>query len=283
MSTSGIVRTPHFGTIPVHRRDCPLCDQSNSAEARSRYSRGTWNLKKCRQCGFVYINSAPHYELQFEKMAWETTSKLEERRRTRSHPILYELSKRTRSRMNVLPKRTVARYVTAYIKGGNILDLGCGDGAKMMTLPDSFLPFGIDISSSAAAKADSAFRPRGGYAINAPCVVGLRHFPDNFFAAASLRSYLEHETDPLPVLKELWRVLAPGSIAIVKVPNYASVNRRIMGARWCGFRFPDHLNYFTPKTLRAMAMRAGLKIRFGLTDRLPTSDNMWAVLTKVGS
>ena len=53
-----------------------------------------------------------------------------------------------------------------------------------------------------------------------------------------------------------------------------------MGRRWCGFRYPDHLNYFSPNTLRAMANKAGFETSFGLTGCLPTSDNMWAVLTK---
>jgi Methyltransferase domain len=113
-----------------------------------------------------------------------------------------------------------------------------------------------------------------------PCVEGLRRFPQDFFAAASLRSYLEHETEPLPVLRTLQKVLAPGGFAVVKVPNYGSLNRVLMGRRWCGFRYPDHLNYFTPNTLVAMADKTGFECGFGLTGRLPTSDNMWAVLSK---
>ena len=69
-------------------------------------------------------------------------------------------------------------------------------------------------------------------------------------------------------------------IAVVKVPNYASLNRRVMGRNWCGFRWPDHLNYFTPKSLTAMAGATGFSCRFGMLGALPTSDNMWAVLQR---
>jgi SAM-dependent methyltransferase len=184
--------------------------------------------------------------------------------------------------MHLLPKRTMHGYIAGRIDGGNVLDLGCGDGAPLLSFPPSFTPFGIEISSVLAAKADRAFRARGGYAINAPCVEGLRHLPERFFAAASLRSYLEHEADPLGVLQNLNRVLMPGGFAVVKVPNYGSLNRVVMGRRWCGFRYPDHLNYFTPKTLGKMAAKAGFATAFGATGRLPTSDNMWAVLSKRG-
>src|SRR5581483_208734 len=39
-------------------------------------------------------------------------------------------------------------------------------------------------------------------------------------------------------------------------------------------------NYFTPASLAAMAEACGYRARFGATDKLPTSDNMYAVLHK---
>jgi hypothetical protein len=73
-------------------------------------------------------------------------------------------------------------------------------------------------------------------------------------------------------------VLRPDGRLILKMPNYASVNRRVRGARWCGYRFPDHVNYFTPASLQAMVRAAGLEVvRMRAVDRLPTSDNMWLV------
>ena len=72
----------------------------------------------------------------------------------------------------------------------------------------------------------------------------------------------------------------PIAVAVVKVPNYASLNRMVMGRKWCGFRYPDQLNYFTPASLAAIAEAACFRARFGLTYRLPTSDNMYATLTK---
>lgn len=280
MDTVATIKTEHFGAIPVRPRNCPLCGRSNSDIAPSRYSHGPWTIKDCSECGFVYIDSAPEYEVQFKTMAWERTTKVEEQRRAEIRPISYKASKRTRFRMHILPKRTMLGYIAKCSGGGNVLDLGCGGGQALESFPASFTPFGIEISSEAAANADHIFRARGGYAINAACVEGLRYFPGNFFAAASLRSYLEHEAEPLPVLENLQRVLAPSGFAVIKVPNYGSLNRSVMGSRWCGFRYPDHLNYFTPMTLRVMAAKAGFQTYFGLTGALPTSDNMWAVLTK---
>ena len=280
MHQYAIIETEHFGAIEVRKRDCPLCGRDNDDMPESRYSHPPWAIKACRGCGFVYIDRAPHHRVQFDTMAWERTTKIEERRRAELRPISYKASKRTRFRKSLLPRKTMLGYIAGRIAGGNVLDLGCGEGAPMANFPPSFTPFGVEISANAAASAHRAFSARGGYVINQACVEALRQFPEGFFAAASLRSYLEHEADPLPVLENLHRVLMPGGFAIVKVPNYGSLNRVVMGRRWCGFRYPDHLNYFTPETLSVMAAKAGFRARFGLTGRLPTSDNMWGVLTK---
>ncbi len=268
------------GKIGVVHRACPLCEHDNAASPASRYSHDTWEIKVCARCGFVYIEQAPDYEALFSDMAWERTTKVEERRRASIRPFSYRFSKNTRARMRILPRKKMHLLVEAYAKPGNVIDLGCGDGAALAKLNGEFVPFGVEISTQLAGSANQVFGDRGGRVINAPSVEGLKAFPDAFFSAATLRSYLEHEMKPAAVLRELHRTLEPGGVAIVKVPNYGSLNRLVMGRKWCGFRYPDHLNYFTPGTLRAMANNCGYRARFGLTFRLPTSDNMYAVLTK---
>ncbi len=272
--------TDAFGKIDVVHRLCPLCARDNATGPASRYSHDIWKVKDCARCGFVYIENAPTYETLYSNMAWERTTKIEERRRGKIRPYSYKFSKATRKRLHLLPRKKMHLMVRDYAKPGNVIDLGCGTGGHMALLGDGFVPFGVEISTQLAGIADELLRRHGGWAINAPSIQGLREFPDDFFSAATLRSYLEHEMEPLPVLRELHRTLIPGGVAIVKVPNFGSVNRMVMGGRWCGFRYPDHLNYFTPGTLRATADACGFRARYGLTFRLPTSDNMYAVLTK---
>ena len=266
--------------VRVVHRSCPLCEHDNKDEPAGRYSEGRWAVKTCRGCGFVYIEQAPEYEALFETMSWEKTYVQELTRRAETRPISHRYSRSTRWRMKLLPRKKMHALVETYARPGKVVDLGCGIGSHLTPLAPDYVPFGIEISTEAARTADEAFRPRGGLAINASSLDGLKEFPDGFFAAATLRSYLEHEMKPKPVLSELHRTLAPGGVALVKVPNFASLNRRVTGRKWCGFRYPDHLNYFTPRSLREMAKRCGFAVRYGLTFKLPTSDNMYAILTK---
>jgi len=271
--------TGRYGTVRVVERACPLCGAEDAA-SRPGYGEGIWRLVECRRCGFAYLDRAPDYAALFEAMAWEKTTVGEVERRAALRPISHRLSKLTRARMRILPRKTMPTLVARHAQPGNVVDLGCGTGTQLAGLSDAYVPFGIEISSEAAATANRLFAERGGWAVNAPSVEGLKSFADGFFTAATLRSYLEHELHPRAVLAELHRALAAGGVALVKVPNYASLNRHLTGRKWCGLRYPDHLNYFTPASLTRMAEVCGYRARFGPTDRLPTSDNMYAVLEK---
>ncbi len=279
LEPAGELFDTRFGTVRVVARSCPLCDATGPAPIAG-YGADIWRLVRCGPCGFVYLDRAPDYTALFTAMAWEKTGAAELERRAEIRPFSFRLSRATRIRMALLPRKKMADLVARAARPGNVIDLGCGTGWQAAGLGPAYVPFGIEISAEAAAAADRVFRPRGGAALNQPALSGLESFADGFFSAATLRSYLEHELHPRAVLRELWRTLAPGGVVIVKVPNYGSLNRRVTGRKWCGFRYPDHLNYFTPKTLRAMAEDCGYRVRFGLTDRLPTSDNMYAVLNK---
>lgn len=269
-----------YGDVAVLGRACPLCGDANGETPGGRYSLGDWTIKTCRSCSLTYLDSAPDYEALFSRMSWEKTTRVEEEWRRTTRPVQQYVSKKMRWRMRLLPRKKMPDLVARHARPGRVVDLGCGDGGQLHGLDERFTPFGIEISSASARRADAAFHERGGRAINAPSLEGLKQFPDGFFSAATLRSYLEHELRPAEVLRELYRTLEEDGVAIVKVPNYGCLNRMVLGHRWSGFRYPDHLNYFTPGTLRSMAEACGYRVSFGLTYRLPTSDNMYAVLTR---
>ena len=76
------------------------------------------------------------------------------------------------------------------------------------------------------------------------------------------------------------RVLKTDGAIYVRVPNFGSINRHVMGARWSGFRYPDHVNYFTLGSLRRMTSDCGLRLKLLNPALFPLNDNINAVLTK---
>jgi SAM-dependent methyltransferase len=183
-------------------------------------------------------------------------------------------------------KRFGSRELQSATPPLRVLDVGCASGQKALRIAAKMRgehgvavePIGIEVSDVLAHHAQRNLAEYGGYAIHAPAIEGLQRIEDGSIDLIILSSYLEHEVLPLEALRGCAAKLAPAGRIIIKVPNFASLNRRVRGSRWCGFRYPDHVNYFTPATLKLSVKRAGLAVvRMNLLDRLPTNDNMWLI------
>ncbi|MEX2214865.1 MAG: class I SAM-dependent methyltransferase [Phycisphaeraceae bacterium] len=201
-------------------------------------------------------------------------------RRLEVRPVsgrLRAMWKRVRSRL--FPRKKRQSLINRYITEGNLLDVGCGTGAYFADLRSTIVPHGIEIDPDAVQLARQHAERRGGSLIEADALGGLSTVASSTMRGVVMHSFLEHEVSPLEVLQETRRVLNDEGVAIIKVPNVACWNRRFWhGKDWPGFRFPDHVNYFTPRTLRMIALKAGLQIhRFAWYDRFPLNDNMWLV------
>jgi SAM-dependent methyltransferase len=257
-------------------RACPQCG-SEAFEELPGYSSAPWQIAECHECRFVFLRNPPAYEQLVSKFAWEKTRVAEVERRKERSPIRMWLDRMTRFRAGIYSPEVGGRLKRLF-KPGPVLDVGCGSGKKV---PEPFIPFGIEISEELCRQADAHMAARGGRAIHAPAVEGVKQFPDRYFTGILLRSFLEHEAQPRALLEECSRVLTLDGAIYVRVPNFGSLNRRLLGGKWCGFRYPDHVNYFTTRSLAAMAGDFGLKLELLNPIRLPLDDNINAVLRPV--
>lgn len=262
-------------------RPCPICESGNESTPAGRYSRDGWSVIECAQCGFVYLPRVPVTRELEVNLAWEKTFDVEAKRRKKKQPILQWLDRKTRWRLHITPRTEGVEILNRVAKSGPALDLGCGAGGELLKFEERFTPYGIEISKSLAQQAQRAVTQRSGKIVHMSCSDGLEMFRDEFFTAALLRSYLEHDWAVRDVLCALFRKMAPGGIAAVKVPNYGSLNRKVMGPNWCGFRLPDHVNYFDKPHMRKLAADAGFDVDMPFTKSLPTDDNMLIFLRKL--
>lgn len=259
---------------PPVRRPCPLCGAAG-ATPLPRYGRDGWEIGRCPGCGFVHLTNPPGHAALSEEFAWEKGLASEEARRKQAAPLLYGLDYATRFRTGLLAAPDMRKYLRWFGPGGKLLDVGCATGGRI-TQP--FVPFGIEISKALAEAADADMRARGGYCLHGPGAEAIWRFPAAHFDGIVMRSYLEHEEAPLRALEGARRALKPAGRVYVKVPNWGSVNRMVTGRHWCGVRLPDHVNYFTLRHLRAMAERAGFRLRLLNRLNLPLDDNIHALL-----
>jgi 2-polyprenyl-3-methyl-5-hydroxy-6-metoxy-1,4-benzoquinol methylase len=227
----------------------------------------------------VYLAKEISYGQQAREHEFAETYFVEQARRRQASPLLSAVSQFTRKLKPPMPERLLRQTLRWWParRAGKLLDIGCGDGAFLEAAARHFEVTGVEISAAQAERA----RQRLPVATIHTGPSTLAPLPENTFDVVTQFSVLEHEWHPLEALRCVARVLRPGGITILKVPNFASWNRVIRGVEWCGIRLPDHCNYFTPRTLRAALGQAGLDpLPWSFADRLPTSDSLWMAARK---
>ena len=276
-------------------RENPLTESSTPTRM-TPYSRDPWKIVECTETGMVYLANPPDYESLVEEFAWEKTYAAEKDSRKKREPVVAFLSGAVKAlRRKIRPRDRIvteacAALVRLNAKTGEsrplIADVGCGIADKSVAIAELSqardqihpLPVGIEISRGQAKVVEEVLAPFQGYCLQDSAIEGLKRMEAGSVDLVLLCSFLEHEIHPLPLLRQCNRVLKPEGRVIIKVPNFGSLNRRIRGPRWCGFRYPDHVNYFTPETLQRIIRKADLRVcRMNFFDTMPTSDNMWAI------
>ena len=189
-----------------------------------------------------------------------------------------------RDKVATLGRRIACTFGTGPIR---LVDVGCAEGTLIervvagipADVADRVEPIGIEISTHLASVAGRILSRRGGRCIHATGIEGLAMLEPASVHVIVLSCILEHEIEPLTLLRHCRERLTADGRVIVKVPNFNCLGRLIRGRKWCGFRWPDHVNYFTATTLASMARSAGFDVvRMGLFDRSPLSDSLYAVL-----
>ena len=278
-------------TPPSADRHCPLL--AGPGEFRPLdVAPSPWRARQCLETGLVYLANPPAQDCYREEFAWEVTHAAESARRRREEPVFAAASHAFKTfRHRWLKRDKLVAMVAAIARRREagpirLVDIGCSDGdlfrRLVARLPAEVAgrlePVGIEISTHLAARADERLRFHGGRCIHAAGIDGLGQLPPESSHVVILSCVLEHELDPVPLLAGCRERLAADGVVVVKVPNYDCLGRRLRGRRWCGYRWPDHVNYFTPATLVTTAARAGLSLaRMTLADRWPLSDSLYAV------
>jgi 2-polyprenyl-3-methyl-5-hydroxy-6-metoxy-1,4-benzoquinol methylase len=139
-------------------------------------------------------------------------------------------------------------------KNARVLDVGCGHGHLL----HAFQRNGCDVTGTEFS--DGACR----YArevLKLPVRVGeLRelNFPDGSFDVVVMWHVLEHVSDPRPTLAEVARILRPGGLFLVAVPNFGSPEARLTKSGWFHLDCPRHLSHHTNESLSRSLQAAGL-------------------------
>jgi 2-polyprenyl-3-methyl-5-hydroxy-6-metoxy-1,4-benzoquinol methylase len=227
----------------------------------------------------VFLGGELPYDVQAGEHDWVDEYEKESSRRREKQPVTVFLSRCTRW-LRPEPTERLLAQTLRWSRAGKLVDFGCGDGRFLAQAAKYFDVTGIELSPQGAERSRRRISPEK--VLEGPVTeVAERDLPEGAFDIVTQFGYIEHEWQPTAGLRAAWRVLKPGGITLIKTPNYASWNRRIMGMNWCGYHVPAHCNYFTPATLDKMLREAEFEpVAQRWLDRLPTSDSLWMAARK---
>ncbi len=235
--------------VQMQRFRCPLCSaQEQRAIYRTERLTGTFfgrievTLAQCEACGFVFNSPRPD-DASMSRYYGEDALASGSIYRSQAADGYYPKLFRERS----LFYASFLRQLT----GGKLLDVGCGTGGFLSAISDVGLVdwtyFGLEPSERSVLELNQAgFSVRRGF-------LGDPLYGDDTFDAVSLISVLEHLGDPDAAVAELARMLRPGGLCLLEVPNSLQPELCLTG-----FFGLEHISHFSPGLLHTLFAKHGL-------------------------
>lgn len=216
---------------------CLLCN-SNALKNLVGYEKH--NLVKCKNCGFVFIKKIP------------SLSELE------SHYSNYVYD-----REQYLSPLTVKSYemlldeFESYRHTNRMLDVGCGVGFFLeQAKKRGWEVFGTEYS----AKAIEICKEKGINTVEGE--VNSRAFHHHDFDVITSIEVLEHLNNPKKEIYEIKNLLRRGGLFYCTTPNFNSLLRLYLKDKYDIISYPEHLSYYTMKTLNKLLTDNGfIKIK----------------------
>lgn len=152
-----------------------------------------------------------------------------------------------------------------------VLDVGCGDGINLFGLERIFLDrereavlFGLDYN---ALRLKRAAKIHGVAALVEGSVVRLP-FVDGCFDVILCSHVMEHVRDDIKGFAELARVVRPGGLVIVGVPNEGCLVARLRNniIQPSIARTTDHVHFYVRHALSERLVRVGLEVKVLITE-----------------
>jgi len=244
--------------------NCPVCDGIMQAwiampiDPKKDELMAFGDIVRCESCGLgrSAVMPRPEEVIRFYDLASYYTHG-----QSHMRPVAPKLMDRILVRLAWQVDRARPFDAAALAKqlpaGGTVLDLGCGDGEKLEEFRDrGFAVLGVDPDPGSCAFAGAkGLKVLPGTAEEPPAELANLHFDLVIMSHA-----LEHCTDPARALTNVRRLMAPGGLAYIEVPNARCHHFELF--RQCSEMFdaPRHLWFFTPEALQALAVKTGFSV-----------------------
>jgi SAM-dependent methyltransferase len=228
---------------PSHRLFQTFCDLEQAIAPHTHlYDKAGFAILKCSGCGLVKTHVEPGrfaIDTIYDESYFEGGQADGYAAYGASRPV------------HLKQARRVLRLLDRYRTGNRLLEVGCAYGFFLEEAARLYEAVGIDVSEHAVARARAQ-----GLDARVGTIEGAG-LPDAHFDAVAILETIEHLPSPFAVLSQAARVSRPGAALVVSTGDIDSLLGRLCGRRWRLMTPPQHLYFFSKKTLAELARRTG--------------------------
>lgn len=256
---------------------CPLCQDLAIHEMSSNDL--MFNKKKiydyflCRSCDLTFINPLPTLSeikqfypdsymvfksAKIKKLSYIEKVKLQYKN---GYPNLVE---------NNLLSQFVSLFQTNwseridYIKNGTFLDIGCGNGSRLLKMKR----LGWDVTGVELNLKGYQECKKNNLNVFNDTLENLK-FKKNSFDVIYISHVIEHVANPNEILRIVKNILKPNGQLLIKTPNRNSLGRKIFKKYWYHNDIPRHLFLFSKKSLIKLLNSFNMTLIFYSQDTSP--------------
>jgi 2-polyprenyl-3-methyl-5-hydroxy-6-metoxy-1,4-benzoquinol methylase len=238
----------------VHHSVCPLCSSEKIAfflKCCDHFlTKEDFELWQCSACGFRFTQDYPGENSIAKYYESEDYISHSSAKRNISEKIYHM------ARGIMLRRKMVITETRTGLQKGVLLDIGSGTGHYAAQMKEEgWLVKAIEINEKARNFSINNF----GLDVISP--EKISELKDESFDCITLWHVLEHFHDPFMYGREIFRLLKPGGISIIALPNCGSIDAGNYGRFWAAYDVPRHLWHFNPASFSTFSEKAGFSLQ----------------------
>jgi 2-polyprenyl-3-methyl-5-hydroxy-6-metoxy-1,4-benzoquinol methylase len=238
---------------PITYTSCPACGSLSIRHiltARDHtVSLRDFEIWECGQCSLRFTQHVPAAEDIGPYYRSENYISHTDTQKGLVNRLYHMVRRRTLKSKQHLIESTSAK------KTGKLLDIGAGTGAFLHHMKQSgWEVTGLEPDPEARARALKQ------YELTILPTNDLWRLPPGSMDIITMWHVLEHVHRLHDYLEQLKKLLKPGGFIFIAVPNYTSGDAEKYGSYWAAYDVPRHLYHFSPKSMKQLVQKHGLKL-----------------------
>jgi 2-polyprenyl-3-methyl-5-hydroxy-6-metoxy-1,4-benzoquinol methylase len=237
----------------IHYTQCPVCGSDTikpTLTVRDHSVTGeTFEVWECYSCKLRFTQDVPdaaHIGRYYQSADYISHSNTKKGVVNRLYHLVRNFTLGQKKRLIL---------TTTGLQKGALLDVGAGAGTFAAYMQQA----GWQVTAL-EPDADTRRNALEQYQVQLQPSEQLFELVPQSFHAITMWHVLEHVHDLHGYLSQMKKLLKPGGVMFVAVPNYTSYDAKKYGSYWAAYDIPIHLYHFSPASMHRLMLAHGFKI-----------------------